>query len=587
MASSVRDEISASNASQQNKLMHSSLMSRIRSKMQTEHPERSYSGQDKSGCESSCDPDADARTMQSSIQSSYGQSSSYCDHSGYIGSIHESQMRSLSSASTPRTALHAGHPPSPLPFAMEDDYNNNNSLSEHQLETAPHSDIEHQSVRSSYLQRHLTSQHRSQIHQQDGSNLFHFKQQQSGLTASPSSIHSEEGGIVILNPTPESNANLYLEQSDNDFRTQHQYEEPLDSIIAAAAAHVDATNRRNTQTNREMEGSNFGFETLLEQAEGHDTILNTVQLEETTLQIDEDDQSLENEQGSIWDRLKRSIIPSRQSPANTTLHPPVRANRLSYDKFLVEVDILPNNQLGNYRADVREAIDIMANVHLLHLWFDPIPAVFDSTIKDGSGSYSSPVSPRSSPSNSANSNERESRHHDGEWIEISTPPLILPRDSRISSCLRSTRVGVRSLIGFPPRIKSVLFIERSARRMGMTIGPYSNGMTVYHSFNVRVDDERMIISDEVRLHRSEVQNRYYFCCICGLLRAFFRIVEWLLFRWYQPDLASYMSQTKSSLEKLRNLVERGEGGAYATDELVMEGDEWDKNTALISAPLLG
>ena len=40
-------------------------------------------------------------------------------------------------------------------------------------------------------------------------------------------------------------------------------------------------------------------------------------------------------------------------------------------------------------------MDIMANMGFLHLWFDPVPAVFDAAVKDGSGNGI--VSPRSSP----------------------------------------------------------------------------------------------------------------------------------------------------------------------------------------------
>ena len=96
----------------------------------------------------------------------------------------------------------------------------------------------------------------------------------------------------------------------------------------------------------------------------------------------------------------------------------------------------------------------------------------------------------------------------------------------------------------------------------------------------------MIVADVVRLHREDEERRYYYCCFCGIVRFIIRILEWLLFRWYQPDLASYMSQTVGSLEKLRLLIERGEGGAYASNDL--EGGDLDgENGDMISAPLLG
>jgi hypothetical protein len=314
------------------------------------------------------------------------------------------------------------------------------------------------------------------------------------------------------------------------------------------------------------------FEKLMQQAESG--------CHEAILEVHETDQE-QSSQRSFWSRFQRINSISNQ-PVQTAVNQAspshIRTTQISHDKFLIEVNIPPNNN----RVNVRDAMDILANVDLLHLWFDPIPAVFDSTIKDGSGSYS--------PVNS-NSDERQERHRDGEWIEISTPPLILPRDSRISSCIRYFRVKFRVLIGFPARIKTTILIERSAGRMGMTIGPYPDGMTAYHDFNVRMDENQVIVTDEVRLHRSkDDHDSYYFSCfLCGIIHWFMRVFGWILLRWYQPDLASYMSQTTASMEKLRRLIERGEGAAYASEQLVMEGGDWDggDNATLISAPLLG
>ena len=345
---------------------------------------------------------------------------------------------------------------------------------------------------------------------------------------------------------------------------------PLDSLIVAAAAQVDA------------QKGGESFEKLMKQAENG--------WNDANLEIrDEEDKSFQ--QKSFWSRFQRNN--SSQQTASQSRHPAenqsvqqinptTRTTQTARDKFVVEVDISG----GNHRTNIRDAMDTLANIDLLHLWFDPIPAVFDSTIKDGSGSYS-PVN-----SNSNNSIRRQERCRDGEWIEISTPPLVLPADSRISSSLRFLRVKIRSLVGFPARIKSTILIERSAYRMGMTIGPYPDGMTVHHDFHVRIDADRILIADDVRLHRLEdSQMSYYsFCCLCGMLRWFWRVIKWISIKWYQPDLASYMSQTTSSMEKLKILIERGEVVAFASEKLVMEGNNWecgDNNATLISAPLLG
>jgi hypothetical protein len=470
----------------------------------------------------------DETTMQSS---SCRQASVHGTQSSYIGSIQalstyyddeEEAMQNSLKHSLHRMQEQKSAPSSPLPFALDDlpaIDNNSISISRHQ------------------------------------------KLQIDGCTEhSPGS----EGGIVILNPDDDDdehdedeilwNNSLHLEQHHH----QQHVSEPLDSIIVAAAARVDAQRGRES------------FEKLMKQAESgcHD---NNLEVEEQDLPT-----------RSFWSRFQRGSLSNpgaTQGDQRVTgpfqQHAPARITQIAHDKFLIEVDIPPNN----YRANVRDAMDILANVDLLHLWFDPIPAVFDSTIKDGSGSYSI---------DSNRNGERQERHRDGEWVEISSPPLVLPRDSRISSCIRLFRVTFRAMIGFPARIRSTILIERSACRMGMTIGPYPDGMTAHHDFNVKMDEERIVVSDEVRLHRNEAD-----CfCFCWIMRLIFRMFEWILVRWYQPDLASYMSQTAASMEKLRRLIERGEGAAYASDELMMERDDWEGGgnndaTTLISSPLLG
>ncbi len=122
---------------------------------------------------------------------------------------------------------------------------------------------------------------------------------------------------------------------------------------------------------------------------------------------------------------------------------------------------------------------------------------------------------------------------------------------------------------------------------------WNNGITI----SVRTNDEEsgaanqrqcIVISDEVRLQRGGDDNfsgTTRSCCLCSLFRCMIGFLEWLvLFRWYQPDLASYMSQTISSMEKLRTLIERGEAAAYAGGEVITEGDGGENN---INVSLLG
>jgi hypothetical protein len=465
----------------------------------------------------------DAYVDETTMQSSNLQSSAYGTQS-YIGSIQalstyyddeEEAMQHSLKKSLHRSLQEQRTPSSPLPFAVDDSPAvDNDSLSRSR----------HQNL------------------------------QIDGREHSPGS----EGGIVILNPDDDDEHNQHEIQWNNSSNLEkHQHASwPLDSIIVAAAAQVDAQRGRES------------FKKLMKQAKSG--------CHENNLEVEQQDLPTK----SFWSRFQREGNFSHPSSAQVVdqragqlqQHAPARTTQISHDKFLIEVDILLNNN----RANTRDAMDILANVDLLHLWFDPIPAVFDSTIKDCSGSYSV---------NSNGSGERQERHRDGEWVEISSPPLIMPRDSRISSCIRLFKVTFRSIIGFPARIRSTILIERNACRMGMTIGPYPDGMTAHHDFNVRMDEGRIVVSDEVRLNRNEAGF-----CFCCLIRLVVRMFEWTLLRWYQPDLASYMSQTAASMEKLRRLIERGEGAAYASNESMMEGDDWDggnNDATLISSPLLG
>jgi len=159
------------------------------------------------------------------------------------------------------------------------------------------------------------------------------------------------------------------------------------------------------------------------------------------------------------------------------------------------------------------------------------------------------------------------------------------------------------MFGFPARIRSMIFVERSCGRIGMTLGPYPDGFhgtMAYHTYTIRMSDKesgiangerrRVIISDEVRLQRGDKEGfngARRNCCIYSILRFLLGFLEWVLcFQLYQPDLASYMQQTISSMEKLRTLVERGESAAYAGGELIMDGDDLEEGNAM-GTPLLG
>lgn len=385
-----------------------------------------------------------------------------------------------------------------------------------------------------------------------------------------------------------------------------------DSIILAAAADLSSPSTRD-RGERGRIGDSLDFHQLMREAEcGAADLRRTSDIEcDHSLQSNhsENENCISTEDPPsdsvhISGLSRARMRSSHHSAANSftrCTHTPVRANQIHDDKFIVEMDVFaPNHASSNSRLCVRDAIDIIANIDLLHLWFEPIQEVLDVSVKDGS---SSSISPQSSPTSSQSSevdveNALSDRQYDGEWIEVSTPLLVVPKDAHVSGCLRSIRVGLRSLVGFPARIRSIVFVERRRGRIGMTLGPFPDrfmrGTMAYHTFNVRaVEDEsgqRIVISDEVRLQRDgdDCGDRLD-CGYCFIFRLLFMSIEWFLFQWYRPDLASFMSQTMSSFMKLRDLIERGEtmaysGGNFATAQNYIEERNLDD---VISAPLLG
>jgi hypothetical protein len=415
-----------------------------------------------------------------------------------------------------------------------------------------------------------------------------------------SSWESQRASPRVQFPSPNTSENL--REARMGIPQASIYEN--DPIVLEAAARVNET---SSAAHSSFDNQSIDFEQLLREAD-----------DRSVTQLEDD----YRDEGEISEPRQQSQLPATLASQS---HVPVRATRIRHDKYLVEISMLRSNDTTDLTSDIREVIDFMANIELLHLWFDAIPAVFDATTKDGgSGSGNGAPSNQSSSSSPLNSmdgtdfaaNYDTNRQYDGQWVEISTPPLKIPSDSRISGCLRAFRVSLRSILGFPQRIRSMLFVERSCGRMGMTLGPFpdgflcSSGTMAYHTFNVRISNDEeigdaasnngrcIVISDEVRLQIGGADDdfvgrtRRTSCCICSLFHFVFGILKWAMFyRCYQPDLASYMQQSCSSLERLRTLIERGgESAAYhGCQESVTDDDEWrgrDANDTL-GRPLLG
>ncbi|KAK1741376.1 hypothetical protein QTG54_007854 [Skeletonema marinoi] len=545
------------------------------------------------------------------------------------------------------------HAPSPLPFALSsnnlDEVANNDTAEE----------SAHDAVHAQHTAASAVQSNNSDMDEMRSTLSYHSAVQEYNHGNEHVTTNPDGPGITILDEDSESMHRQSIANSRN-YETQTTTSRNIrpasssffqtqiidDSIVAGAAAHVDA-NPNYANVSSVIGGHNGDASSILNQlmqyANNDDDdgdalprIWENEMREEQQLSIDgnendDDDDIIISSSSSnrrIWEwptqflsslrnKKKRRQTSSNNVPTaalTNPTRPPIRAHRVRHDKYIVEVDIMPSSSSTN--VDIRDAIDILANVELLHLWFEPIPAVFDACTKDGSGNnLQSSSSPRTSPANSLHSSNEDNhnynnvRQYDGEWIEISSSLLALPSDARISSCLRATSVGIRKLIGFPARVRSMMFVERSAGRVGLTLGPYPDrlfhGTMAHHTFHLSVmagDEEygvgmggqKIVIMDEVRLQREgdEVglngkRNGY---CYCALFRVFFALFEWITVLWYQPDLASYMAQTISSMEKLRTLIERGESAAHAGGELVMEADDWESGDGVDTSmqyPLLG
>lgn len=451
----------------------------------------------------------------------------------------------------------------------------------------------------------------------------------------------EEGGIVILDESTEDEFEEAMRESLGiirlDITQASMYAN--DPIIREAAARVNAT-RLLAAPLPTLENEYIDFEQLLREADPNNRqdahVINDPSIEE---EYNRRKQSSTKDFPYFWRRKFTSSSPSNER-LESRLHssfrattnyasqsqPPVRATRIRHDKYVVKIYVpITTNEL----SDIREVVNIMGNIDMLHLWFDPVPAVFDSTIRDG-GSEISEHGPLSSLSTDGggvdhiannNDNTTTTRQYEGQWVEISTPPLRIPSDSHISGCFSAIRNTLRSILGFPPRIRSMIFVERSCGRMGMTLGPYpdgflcNSGTMAHHTFTIRISDDGdefgediitannnmrcIVISDEVRLQRGGVDDdfigktRNKKCCICSIIHIIVGVLEWvLLFRWIRPDLASYMQQSCTSLEKLRSLVEKGgkvSGYQHNDGEIIMNGNDWqDENaTQTLHSPLLG
>lgn len=163
--------------------------------------------------------------------------------------------------------------------------------------------------------------------------------------------------------------------------------------------------------------------------------------------------------------------------------------------------------------------------------------------------------------------------YDGEWIEASTPELVLPyaHQTFMEMCLRK----VSNFLGFPSYGNVTMFIERNSAHVGFTLGPFKSGTMLSHKMVVTQDQTRstnngerpnVMLMDEVTIMNNNADgssdaNEYYYHdkeiedgwigCSC------FESVLDVSRSWYKASLDCYVDQTKTSLRNLVDLIERG------------------------------
>lgn len=227
------------------------------------------------------------------------------------------------------------------------------------------------------------------------------------------------------------------------------------------------------------------------------------------------------------------------------------------DAFSVSVEVAAADQGVDDHA-CSSALDTLANPEMLPLWCSAL---------DASHGHRLVVVRRSEENATTTTTNNDSRRrgaYDGEWVEA-TAPLALPLSSGWHVLRWTTALGRLLGCGCSPysgRIK--IFVERPARRVSLTLGPFPGNVHVCHRLQVVVvedDDDSnngivgrtTRIQDSVRLQRGSDEEEED---SCGCLSSCAPMLE----HCFLPTVQDYMDQTLSSLARLRFLLERRRRG---------------------------
>lgn len=197
---------------------------------------------------------------------------------------------------------------------------------------------------------------------------------------------------------------------------------------------------------------------------------------------------------------------------------------------------------------VQDVMNVLGNPDLLKLWCDPIQSLIVTSSTDAT---------RDSP-NTRQPEADRGREYEGEWIEATTTALESP-PSAVGFLFGAGQSVLQSL-GFASYGKITMFVERRRGQVGLTVGPFQGGIHAAHTINVFEENGAVRIVDRVRLSHDEHETTLAGMFLCG---AFGACLDSCLL----PPLGSYMEQVKTSMGRLRLLVDnerRAPGGAIIT-----------------------
>jgi len=190
---------------------------------------------------------------------------------------------------------------------------------------------------------------------------------------------------------------------------------------------------------------------------------------------------------------------------------------------------------------VDDVLRIVGNPSLLMIWCDPIQGLVvtrkSDSLQDSSASSLGGPAPQ--------------RQYDAEWVEATTTALESPRSG--VGYIYSAGQYILQALGFASYGRITMFVERSIGQVGLTIGPFRNGVFATHSIRIFEENGRVRVVDRVRLNQEQDAESFASLFLCNVLDS-------CLNSCLMPALHGYMDQVTTSLARLRLLIESNDSG---------------------------